>query len=188
MEHKVRDEVLTTDESLLLLKIARESLQYYLKTGSHIEYDESVLPDNLNLLHGVFVSLYKGNALRGCIGRLKPDLPLYKLVQRMTISAATGDNRFSSVKYGELGQIRIEISVLSELTKVSDPKQIELGKHGILIRKDSFAGTFLPQVAIHTGWDLEEFLGHCSRDKAGIGWEGWKDAEIFIYTADVIRE
>ena len=52
------------------------------------------------------------------------------------------------------------------------------------------SGTFLPQVATETGWTLEEFLGHCSRDKAGIGWNGWKDskAEIYIYEAIVLNE
>jgi AMMECR1 domain-containing protein len=50
------------------------------------------------------------------------------------------------------------------------------------------SGTFLPQVATETGWTLEEFLGHCAKDKAGIGWNGWKDADIFIYEAIVFHE
>jgi AMMECR1 domain-containing protein len=63
-----------------------------------------------------------------------------------------------------------------------------LGKHGIYIKKDYNSGTFLPQVATQTGWSLEEFLGHCSKDKAGIGWNGWKDAEIYIYEALIFSE
>ena len=35
---------------------------------------------------------------------------------------------------------------------------------------------------------LDEFLGHCARDKAGIGWEGWKDADIYTFTATVFQE
>ncbi|HXL00640.1 MAG TPA: AMMECR1 domain-containing protein [Dysgonamonadaceae bacterium] len=46
----------------------------------------------------------------------------------------------------------------------------------------------MPQVATETGWDLENFLGHCARDKAGIGWDGWRDADIYIFTATVFSE
>jgi len=49
-------------------------------------------------------------------------------------------------------------------------------------------GTFLPQVATETGWTLEEFLGHCAKDKARIGWDGWKTADIYIYEALVFHE
>lgn len=68
--------------------------------------------------------------------------------------------------------------------------KIRLGTDGIYIKKGSRAGTFLPQVATDTGWSLEDFLSHCARDKAGIGWDGWKDrdSEIFIYQAIVFGE
>ena len=74
------------------------------------------------------------------------------------------------------------------MKKVYSSDEIILGKHGIYIKKGQFSGTFLPQVAIETGWSKEEFLGHCARDKAGIGWEGWKDAELFTYEAAVFSE
>ncbi len=45
----------------------------------------------------------------------------------------------------------------------------------------------LPQVAIENKWTVEEFLGYTSRDKAGIGWPGWKDAELFIYEGVVLK-
>ncbi len=53
------------------------------------------------------------------------------------------------------------------------------------MEKGEHSGVFLPQVASETGWSMDEFLGHCSRDKAGIGWDGWKTAEIYIFTATV---
>jgi AMMECR1 domain-containing protein len=74
------------------------------------------------------------------------------------------------------------------LKKINDISEIELGKHGIYIKKGYYSGTFLPQVATKTGWTLEEFLGHCARDKAHIGWDGWKDAEIYTYEAIVFSE
>ena len=63
-----------------------------------------------------------------------------------------------------------------------------LGRDGVLMVKDGRSGTFLPQVADETGWTREEFLGHCARDKAGIGWNGWKDANLYVYQAEVFDE
>ena len=74
------------------------------------------------------------------------------------------------------------------MRKISSIDEIVLGKHGIYIKKEYAAGTFLPQVATETGWTKAEFLGHCAQDKAGIGWDGWKDAELFVYEALVFGE
>ena len=74
------------------------------------------------------------------------------------------------------------------MRKISSVNEIELGRHGIYIRKGDRSGTFLPQVATETGWTKEEFLGHCARDKAGLGWDGWRDAEIYVYEANVFSE
>ena len=108
----------------------------------------------------------------------------------MAIAAATQDYRFDAVTLSELKLIDIEISVLSPMQKISDVNTISLGIDGIYIKKGNRSGTFLPQVATETHWNLEEFLGHCARDKAGIGWEGWKDkdAEIYVYQAFVFGE
>ncbi|MBI4810094.1 MAG: AmmeMemoRadiSam system protein B [Ignavibacteriales bacterium] len=79
-------------------------------------------------------------------------------------------------------------AVLTPMQKINSIDEIELGKHGIYIKKGNRGGTFLPQVAKETGWTKEEFLGHCAQDKAGIGWDGWKDADIYIYKALVFSE
>jgi hypothetical protein len=112
------------------------------------------------------------------------------MVQQMAVAAATQDYRFETVTLQELDSIDIEISVLTPLQKITDVNKIRLGIDGVYIRKGNRSGTFLPQVATDTGWNLEEFMGHCARDKAGIGWEGWKekDCEIFIYQAIIFGE
>lgn len=74
------------------------------------------------------------------------------------------------------------------MKKIKSIDEIELGKHGIYIKKGNRSGTFLPQVANETHWTKEEFLGHCAQDKAFIGWNGWKDADIYIYEALVFGE
>ncbi|MCD6598927.1 MAG: AmmeMemoRadiSam system protein A, partial [Bacteroidales bacterium] len=138
---------------------------------------------------GAFVTLHTAEGqLRGCIGRFQPEAPLYKVVKEMAVSAALNDYRFSPLKSAEIPSVDIEISVLTPLKKIQSIDELELGKDGIYIKKDSRSGTFLPQVAESTGWSKEEFLGHCSRDKAGLGWDGWKDARLYTYQAIIFSE
>jgi AMMECR1 domain-containing protein len=84
--------------------------------------------------------------------------------------------------------IEIEISVLTPMKKIHSINEIVIGKHGIYIVKGQNSGTLLPQVPEKYGWTREEFLGYCARDKAGIGWNGWKDADIYIYEAIIFSE
>jgi AMMECR1 domain-containing protein len=74
------------------------------------------------------------------------------------------------------------------MRKIENINEIVLGRDGIYMRKGIHTGTFLPQVATETRWTLEEFLGHCARDKAGIGWQEWKEAELYTYEALVFSE
>jgi AmmeMemoRadiSam system protein A len=116
---------------------------------------------------------------------MEADVPLFELVSDMAAAAALYDDRFPPVDKNDLKDLDMEITVLSPLTLIRDIHQIELGKHGILVKSGGRSGVFLPQVATETGWSLEEFLGHCSRDKAGLGWEGWKSARIYTFTGQV---
>ncbi|MCX6256586.1 MAG: AmmeMemoRadiSam system protein B [Bacteroidia bacterium] len=179
---------LADQDKIRLLKAARNTLEYYLKTESRPVIDFTGLPPVVIKHCGAFVTLTNDGELRGCIGHFEPDKPLIELVGDMAISSATQDHRFYSVSFSELNEIRIEISVLTPMKKIRSTGEIVMGTHGIYIKKGSHSGTFLPQVAKQTNWSKEEFLGHCSRDKAGIGWDGWKDAEIYIYEALVFNE
>lgn len=181
------EELLITDEEKNeLLEKARISITDYVKT----EKEANIKPRNrlgiLNEIMGAFVSIYVNGKLRGCIGGFAKKKTLNDLVQEMAVSASH-DRRFDSIKKDELDKMEIEISVLSPLKKINSANEIELGKHGIYVKNGSNSGTFLPQVASKTGWSVDEFLGHCSRDKAGLGWEGWKEAEVFTYEAIVFR-
>ena len=174
---------LSREDKIQLLRFARNALELYITENSTPNYDEAEInPANLNQM-GAFVTLYKNGELRGCIGHIESDKPLYKTIQSLTISSATKDYRFKSVKQDELSSIEIEISVLTPMKKISSINEIEIGRHGIYIKKGFQTGTFLPQVANETGWSVEDFLGRCARDKAHIGWEGWKDADLFTYEA-----
>lgn len=179
---------LPNEEKKKLLEIARLAVESKLKNNSKLDLNSYNFSENLKVNSGAFVTLTKNNKLRGCIGRFESEAPLYKLVADMALSASLNDRRFSPVTEEELKEIDFEISVLTPMRKINDISQIELGRHGIYIIKGSNRGTFLPQVATDTGWNLEEFLGHCARDKAGLNYDGWKEADIYIYEAIIFSE
>jgi len=178
---------LTVEEKKILLDAARNSIRS-LFINAEIPKPDFIQYPSLNLIAGAFVTLNENGQLRGCIGRFNPDEPLYKVVQDMAISSSTKDYRFTPVTPPELDKIEVEISVLTPMKKIKSIEEIELGKHGVYIRKGFQSGTFLPQVADKTSWTVEEFLGHCARDKANLGWDGWKDAEIYTYEAIIFSE
>ena len=137
----------------------------------------------LNSKCGAFVSLHKHGHLRGCIGHFGEDYPLHEIVAEMARAAAFEDPRFMPVTRDELNDLDIEISVLTPMRRIQSLDEFELHRHGIYIKKGYRSGTFLPQVADEVNWTKEEFVGHCSQDKAGLGWDGWKDAELYVYEA-----
>jgi len=186
---KVPDDfVLEEKDRKQLLQLARSTITQYVKDKTIYGLSEFHDTKTLNQKAGAFVSLYINKELRGCIGTFNPTGKLISTVQEMAISAATNDYRFSPVKTSELKDIEIEISVLTPLKRINSIDEISLGKHGIYIIKGSSTGTLLPQVPDKYNWTVEEFLGYCSRDKAGIGWEGWKTAEVYTYEAIVFSE
>ena len=132
---------------------------------------------------GTFVSLHKHGHLRGCIGHFGEDYPLHEIVAEMARAAAFEDPRFKPVTRDELNDLDIEISVLTPMRRIQSLDEFELHRHGIYIKKGYRSGTFLPQVADEVNWTKEEFVGHCSQDKAGLGWDGWRDAELYVYEA-----
>ncbi|MCK5067293.1 MAG: AmmeMemoRadiSam system protein B [Bacteroidales bacterium] len=175
-------------EKKTLLAISRSTLETYLISGTLAEVSNSGLTGTLRQPAGAFVSLYMGGKLRGCIGNFTPDKPLYMVVQEMTLAAALNDRRFAPVEASELEYISIEVSVLTPLHKIGSIDEFQLGLNGIYMKKGDKSGTFLPQVAQSTGWNTEEFFGHCAKDKAGMGWDGWKEADLYVYEAIVFGE
>jgi MEMO1 family protein len=180
--------MLNIDQRKKLLDIARRSIESFLKTGKKMPVQE---PDPLlSREMGSFVTLHEAGQLRGCIGNMVGSQPLFLTVRDMAVEAATGDPRFSPVNLSELKNIEIEISVLSPLEKVDSAEKIELGKHGVIVRRGFNSGVFLPQVATETGWTKEEFLSHLCSQKAGLPANAWKDksTEMFVFTAEVFSE
>lgn len=180
-------EPLTPQEQKTLLTLARETIAQYLRDGSRVALPQAT--PTLEEVCGAFVTLHKEGELRGCIGNLIGQGPLIETIREMAIAAATQDPRFSRVRAAELSGIDIEISVLSPLERIRDVKRIEIGTHGILMRRGMHQGVLLPQVAVEWKWDREEFLRHTCL-KAGLPTEAWKDPEtvIEIFSAQVFGE
>ncbi|MCX6251707.1 MAG: AmmeMemoRadiSam system protein B [Bacteroidetes bacterium] len=188
VQNKSSEFNLSKNEKKELLSIARKTIEQYIRNHKSPSIDTIGFSSNLKMKSGAFVTLKEKGELRGCIGRFTSDEPLYVVIEEMAIASSTQDSRFPPVDVKEIDKIEIEISVLSPMKKINSIDEIVMGKNGIYIKKGYLSGTFLPQVATETGWSKEDFLGHCARDKAGIGWNGWKDAEIYIYEAEVFSE
>jgi len=136
---------------------------------------------------GVFVTIKKHGQLRGCIGYVRAIKPLWQAVADMAEAAAFQDPRFPPVRVDELGELEIEISVLTPLREIKDPEEIEVGKHGIMIeRPPYYSGLLLPQVATEYGWDRETFLEQTCI-KAGLPPNAWRDpaTRIYIFSAEI---
>ena len=135
---------------------------------------------------GAFISLHSRGDLRGCIGMIEGFGPLSQTVKEMAVQAAFADPRFCPLNPDELADLDLEISVLTPLERIKDPSQIEIGKHGLLIRKKSRSGLLLPQVATEHGWDRHQFLEWTCR-KACLPPKAWRDAdtEIYVFSADI---
>lgn len=137
---------------------------------------------------GAFVTLYCRGRLQGCVGRVDPTIALAETVAECAIGAALHDRRFSPVGAHQIADLRIEISVLSELFRIS-PQAIEIGRHGLLVSRGAQRGLLLPQVAVEHQFTAERFLEQTCR-KAGLEPRAWRDPQttLYAFTAEVFGE
>ena len=173
-----------------LLDIARTSVENYIRYGKIAKFNIS--DERLNHKQGAFVTLRNSGKLRGCVGQIaSSEKPLWQVVQDMAVAAAAKDDRFSPVSAEELEELKYEISVLSVPRKINSWQEVEMGKHGVIVKKGLRNGVFLPQVADETGWSKEEFLAQLCSRKAGLSTDCYKndaDVELEIFTAQVFGE
>ncbi len=135
---------------------------------------------------GAFVTLRLQGNLRGCIGRIESDRPLFETIFSMARAAAFHDPRFAPLSQEEFQEIETEISILTPVQPVTDTKTILPGRHGLIVQKGRFSGLLLPQVATEYGWDTTTFLEQTCQ-KAGLPKDAWqeKDTRIFSFQAEV---
>lgn len=171
-----------------LLAFARRSLQSFLEHQHLPVFPLSDYPA-LGVRAGVFISIYVEGKLRGCVGHIDQDLPLYQAVQEMTIAAASRDLRFVSIHVKDLPHVSLEISLLSPFTLIHHYNSIKIGQHGVMIQSGTKQGLLLPQVAESRNWTPQKFLAECCR-KANLPRKAYtrEDTQISIFEAQVIRE
>ncbi|MCL1966060.1 MAG: TIGR00296 family protein [Candidatus Bathyarchaeota archaeon] len=180
---------LTDDSGKFLVKLARDTVEAFLKTGCTSELSSDVL-QRFYMKCGVFVTISmfdRGEkVLRGCIGYPYPTSSLVDAVVNSAINAATGDPRFPSMVFEELDRCVFDVSVLTppELIQVDNPKEyiqhIKVGRDGLIVEKGGNKGLLLPQVPVEWQWSEEEFLCQCCM-KAGLLPDSWLVSGIKIY-------
>ncbi|MFO8062621.1 MAG: AmmeMemoRadiSam system protein A [bacterium] len=174
-------------EKLYLLETARTAIESHLR-GNDIS---QTLPDSdiLREERGVFVTLKKNDDLRGCIGYIEGVEPLYRAVSTMAVKAGFHDPRFPPLREDELNAVNIEISVMTPLKKTEDISEINVGEHGIFMKRGYASGLLLPQVAVEWGYDREKFLSSTCM-KAGMGPDCYNDpdTDIYIFSAEIFSE
>lgn len=135
-----------------------------------------------------FVTLKIGGHLRGCIGSLAPEEPLYLSVHGNAVNAALRDPRFRPVCAEEVDRIEIDVSILSPIRDIKSLDEFEVGRHGIILEKGGHRAVYLPQVAVEQGWGVEETLSSLSM-KAGLGPEAWREGARFkVFESVVLSE
>jgi uncharacterized protein len=171
---------LPTGSRKMLLRLSRDTLDSFVRGigGVWRRVDD---PNLQTCDLGAFVSLHKGEELRGCIGTCFPTLPLYETVIEMTEAAASRDYRMAPIQVKELQTITIDISVLSPLWPAADPLGLEVGKHGFHVAQGDKCGVLLPQVATQYNWDIETFLEQACL-KAGLAKGAWRRPETLVST------
>lgn len=182
--------MLTLDDKKQIIKLVELTLISLFKPEKKQEVEKQrKIVEKLGLENGVFVTLLKRGELRGCIGYIMPVKEFSKLLVDATVSSATRDPRFDPLKEEELNEIDIEVSILSEPKKISSIAEIEVGKHGIIVRRGPYQGLLLPQVAVEYGWDKITFLQHTCI-KAGLHPNDYRkeDTEIYVFTAEVFSK
>jgi AmmeMemoRadiSam system protein B/AmmeMemoRadiSam system protein A len=177
---------LTPEERADLLRLARTSVTEFVSRRSVIE--DTSGRAKFAAPRGVFVTLTKHGDLRGCIGFIEPDAPLGTAVIRAAIYAATEDPRFHPVEPAELKDLAIEISVLTPVREIADPRQVVVGRHGLIVAQGGRKGVLLPQVPVENKWDRETFLEQGCL-KAGLPPDAWRHgATLSVFEAIVFHE
>jgi len=176
------------EEGILLVKIAREAIK------TQFSREEINRSDKFSEKRGVFVTLKNNGKLRGCIGYTEPVFELRDAIVRAAKAAAFQDPRFPPLQEQEVEDITVEVSILTlpELISGSKDKyveKIEIGKHGLIIRKGYFSGLLLPQVFLeYDATSLQALEMTCQ--KAGLDKNAWreKDAKIYTFSAQIFKE
>ena len=171
---------LEAPDRALLLDLARRTVEATARGEGKPAVDPATLTPSVQDPGAAFVTLHEHGELRGCIGMLAHDRPLWFNVRDSAVAAARDDPRFRPVGPAEVPHLEIEISVLEPPRPIADPAEFVAGRHGILVERGMSRGLLLPQVATEQGWGEAEMLAAVCR-KAGLPPDAWRDPRTRLY-------
>ena len=157
--------IFTARNESALVKLARETVESYV-TRTVVPSPKSLTPE-MQGKAGVFVSIHKGEELRGCIGTIgltEPNIAL-EIVQN-AVSAAIRDPRFPPVTPDELPQLNYKVDVLTDPEPIKGTDQLDPKRYGVIVEAGWRRGLLLPDLE---GVDSVEHQIEICRAKAGIG-------------------
>ena len=151
-----------------LAALAKNTVETYVKTGKTPPPPADPTPE-MKAKAGVFVSIHKKGALRGCIGTFEPQQEnVAREIIANAVSSATRDPRFNAVTAKELKDLDYSVDVLTAPEPVSDTSGLDPKKHGIIVEAGWRRGLLLPDLE---GVDSCEQQIDICRQKGGIGAE-----------------
>lgn len=160
------------DEQLYLANVARLAISKGLEGEAIPEPNELPMPvpESLQGLRGVYITLMRHRRLRGALGMYKGLVPLYIGTARMAFAAAFGDRRFTPLDAAEWADMQIDISILGDMCPCTSMEQIVLGEHGLMLEKDGHTSLLLPQAPLDQLWDIPSFIASMY-DKIDMVWD-----------------
>lgn len=168
---------LAIEEQHQLLAWARQTIRAAVGGGAPFVVPADALNERFRRPHAAFVTLWKHGQLRGCIGRLDFERPLWENVMSAAVAAALEDPRFPAVEPGEVDDLRLEVSLLNPPRPIGSWTAFEAGRHGIILRRGLRSALLLPQVARERGWDAAQTLS-AACEKAGLPADAWHTADL----------
>jgi len=177
---KIGEKDKESKEDPIQVKLAKESLKYYLTTGKIMPVPSPV-PEGLEKRAGVFVSLKKRGELRGCIGTVEPYREnIAAEIIHNAVAAGVDDPRFWPVQLEELPEIEFSVDVLTEPEPVASKDELDPKRYGVIVKSHGRTGLLLPDLE---GVDsVDEQISIACR-KAGIS----PGEPIRLYRFEVIR-
>lgn len=170
---------LTNDERAVLLRLARAVIDLAVigqagrTESAALGLTEEQISPHLAVCRAAFVTLWKAGELRGCMGKLRYDKPVWENVRDAALTAAMDDPRFPELSGDELLAVQLEITVMDEPVLIESPAEFEAGRHGVIVERDRQSALLLPKVARDHGWDGPQMLEAVCL-KAGLPRDAWQ--------------
>ena len=163
------------------IQLAQTAIEEYINKGKIISVPNNLPREFYEKQSGVFVTIRIDKNLRGCIGTYLPARKnIAEEIIQNAISACSQDNRFPPITREELPLLDIEVSLLSNPQKITNLKELDQEKFGVIVKcRDGRCGLLLPNLE---GVDSVKKQLTIACQKGGIDPNLDKDLEIYKFS------